>query len=112
MKLLTLVIKTGRKMEEFAQNVYTVLSFLDKGKLITYGQLASQAGYPAHSRHVGKILARLPKDTRLPWFRVVNSQGKISLQGDALIRQKTLLEAEGIEVTTEGKIVKFKQYLT
>jgi len=98
-------------MEEFAQNVYTILSYLDKGKLITYGQLASQAGYPAHSRHVGKILAKLPKDSRLPWFRVVNSQGKISLAGEAFIRQKTLLEKEGIEITEQGKIVKFKQYL-
>lgn len=98
-------------MEEFAQNIYTILSFLGKGKLITYGQLAKQAGFPHHSRHVGKILARLPKDSRLPWFRVVNSQGKISLIGEAFIRQKTLLEQEGIEITAEGKIVKFKQYL-
>jgi methylated-DNA-protein-cysteine methyltransferase-like protein len=98
-------------MEEFAQNVYTILSYLGEGKLITYGQLAKQAGFPHHSRHVGKILAKLPKDSRLPWFRVVNSQGKISLIGEAFIRQKTLLEKEGIEITEQGKIVKFKQYL-
>ncbi|MEL0628281.1 MGMT family protein [Psychromonas aquatilis] len=98
-------------MKEFAQNIYTILSYIEKGSLITYGQLASQAGYPAHSRHVGKILAKLPKDTRLPWFRVVNSQGKISLQGDAFIRQKTLLEQDGITITEQGKILKFKQYL-
>lgn len=99
------------KMEEFTQNIYTILSYMEKGKLITYGQLASQAGYPAHSRHVGKILARLPKETRLPWFRVVNSQGKISLQGDAFIRQKKLLEEDGIKITDDGKIMQFKQYL-
>ena len=98
-------------MEEFAQNVYTILSYLGEGKLITYGQLAKQAGFPHHSRHVGKILAKLPKDSRLPWFRVVNSQGKISLIGEAFISQKTLLEKEGIEITEQGKIVKFKQYL-
>tara|TARA_R110001583_G_scaffold11613_13_gene52288 strand:+ start:10136 stop:10435 length:300 start_codon:yes stop_codon:yes gene_type:complete len=98
-------------MDEFAQNIYTILSYLGEGKLTTYGQLAKQAGFPHHSRHVGKILARLPKDSRLPWFRVVNSQGKISLIGDAFIRQKTLLEKEGIEITEQGKIVKFKQYI-
>jgi len=98
-------------MDEFAQNIYTILSYLGEGKLTTYGQLAKQAGFPHHSRHVGKILARLPKDSRLPWFRVVNSQGKISLVGDAFIRQKTLLEKEGIEITEQGKVVKFKQYL-
>jgi len=98
-------------MDEFAQNIFTILLYLEKGKLITYGQLASQAGFPAHSRHVGKILARLPKDTRLPWHRVVNSQGKISLKGDAFIRQKTLLEEEQIEMTEQGKIIQFKRYL-
>ncbi|MDN2662501.1 MGMT family protein [Psychromonas sp. 14N.309.X.WAT.B.A12] len=98
-------------MDEFAQNIFTILSYLEKGKLTTYGQLASQAGFPAHSRHVGKILAKLPKDTRLPWYRVVNSQGKISLKGDAFIRQKALLEAEQIEINEQGKIIQFKQYL-
>lgn len=98
-------------MDEFAQNIYTILSYLNKGKLTTYGQLAKQAGFPHHSRHVGKILAKLPEDSRLPWFRVINSQGKISLVGEAFVRQKTLLEKEGIEITSEGKIIKFKQYL-
>ncbi|WP_413692788.1 MGMT family protein [Psychromonas sp. KJ10-2] len=98
-------------MDEFAQNIFTLLSYLEKGKLTTYGQLASQAGFPAHARHVGKILAKLPKDTRLPWYRVVNSQGKISLKGEAFLRQKKLLEAEHIVITEQGKILKFKQYL-
>ena len=98
-------------MQEFEQNIYTILAYLEIGKLTTYGQLAKQAGFPHHSRHVGKVLSKLPKDTRLPWYRVVNSQGKISLSGESFLRQKTQLESEGIEVTDEGKIVKFKQYL-
>jgi len=98
-------------MDEFAQNIYTLLLYLEKGQLTTYGKLANEAGFPHHSRHVGKILAKLPKDTRLPWFRVVNSQGKISLTGEAFVRQKSLLEKEGIEITEQGKIIKFKQYL-
>jgi len=89
--------KKFKAVEEFAQNIY--------------GQLAKMAGFPHHSRHVGKVLSKLPKDTRLPWYRVVNSQGKISLSGEAFLRQKIHLEKEGIEVTEEGKIVKFKQYL-
>lgn len=97
--------------QEFEQNIYTLLSFLGEGKLTTYGQLAKQAGFPHHSRHVGKVLSRLPKGTRLPWHRVVNAQGKISLSGNSFLRQKTLLEQEGIEVTEDGKIIKFKQYL-
>lgn len=98
-------------MQEFEQNIYTILAYLEVGKLTTYGQLAKRAGFPHHSRHVGKVLSKLPKDTRLPWYRVVNAQGKISLSGESFLRQKTQLENEGIKVTDEGKIVKFKQYL-
>jgi len=98
-------------MEEFQQNIYTMLAFLKAGRLTTYGQIAKLAGFPHHSRHVGKVLSRLPKDTRLPWYRVVNSQGKISLSGESFLRQKAHLENEGIEVTDEGKIINFKQYL-
>lgn len=98
-------------MQEFEQNIYTILSYLAVGKLTTYGHLAQQAGFPHHARHVGKVLARLPKDSRLPWHRVVNAQGKISLQGDALCHQKKRLEQEGILVADDGKIINFKDYL-
>jgi len=98
-------------MQEFEQNIYTILAYLKPGKLTTYGQLAKMAGFPHHSRHVGKVLSKLPKDTRLPWYRVVNSQGKISLSGESFLRQKAHLEKEGIEITEEGKIVKFRQYV-
>jgi len=98
-------------MTEFEQSLYNILASLPKGKLISYGQLAKQCGYPNHARHVGKTLAKLPKDTRLPWFRVVNSQGKISLVGDAFLRQKAYLEAEGLSVNEFGKISHYRDYL-
>jgi len=40
----------------------------------------------------------------LPWFRVINRHGRISLQGDDLFRQRDALEAEGIEVSDAGEI--------
>ncbi|WP_028863814.1 MGMT family protein [Psychromonas aquimarina] len=98
-------------MNEFEQSLFTILYYIPAGKLTTYGRLSKAAGYPNHSRHVGKILARLPKDTKLPWFRVVNSQGQISLTGEAFLRQKTLLENEGISVSAEGKIQQFRTLL-
>jgi methylated-DNA-protein-cysteine methyltransferase related protein len=98
-------------MSEFERHIFTILLHLPAGKLITYGRLAKSAGYPNHSRQVGKLLSRLPKDSKLPWFRVVNSAGKISLSGDAFIRQKKLLEKEGITVTEQGKIQGFRKYL-
>lgn len=99
-------------MQEFEQHIFTVLFHLPAGKLMTYGRLAKSAGYPNHARQVGRILSRLPKNTKLPWFRVVNSAGKISLRGDAFIDQKRLLEKEGMTVTAQGKIQGFREYLS
>ena len=96
-------------MDEFAQNIYTNLYYVPKGRVITYGQIAKLAGFPNHSRHVGKILSKLPKETQLPWYRVVNAQGKISLQGDRFERQKQLLEEENILIKDNGSVSNFKQ---
>jgi methylated-DNA-protein-cysteine methyltransferase-like protein len=98
-------------MTEFEESLYSVLASLPKGKVTSYGRLAELCGYPNYSRHVGKVLSKLPKNTKLPWFRVVNSQGKISLTGDAFFRQKQLLAKELIEVNDSGKIIKFKSHL-
>ncbi|MDD9180333.1 MULTISPECIES: MGMT family protein [Aliivibrio] len=96
-------------MDEFAQNIYTNLYYVPKGRVITYGQLATLAGFPNHSRHVGKVLSQLPKETQLPWYRVVNAQGKISLQGGRFERQKQLLEEENILIKDNGSVSNFKQ---
>lgn len=98
-------------MNELKQSLYTHLLYVPVGQLVTYGQLSKMAGYPNHARYVGRILSQLPKDTKLPWFRVVNGQGKISLSGEAFIRQKTLLENEGINISETGKIAGFRKLL-
>jgi methylated-DNA-protein-cysteine methyltransferase-like protein len=98
-------------MIEFEHSLYTHLLYIPAGHLTTYGQLSKLAGYPNHARYVGKLLSRLPKDTKLPWFRVINGQGKISLRGEAFIRQKELLEREGIKVSDTGQIEGFKKLL-
>lgn len=95
-------------MNEFEESLYSILATLPKGEVISYGQLASMCGYPSHARQVGKILSKLPKDSKLPWFRVVNSQGKISLTGDAFLRQKQRLEKAGIAVNANGKVAGFQ----
>lgn len=92
-----------------AIRVYTVISAIPEGKVSTYGTIARLAGAPRNSRQVGKILQRLPKDSKLPWFRVVNSQGKISLTGPDYIRQKNALLADGVLFTKSGR-VNFKLY--
>lgn len=94
----------------FEQQVFFVLHQIPKGSVTSYGQVAKMAGFPGYARHVGKLLSNLPDGSTLPWHRVLNSQGKVSLKGSDLERQRTKLIDDGIEVSFEGK-VKLKQYL-
>lgn len=91
-------------MDQFLVQIFAVIHQIPKGKVSTYGEIAKMAGYPGYARHVGKALGNLPEGSKLPWFRVINSQGKISQKGRDLDRQKQKLEAEGVEVSEIGKI--------
>ncbi len=75
------------------------------GKVITYGQLAALAGLPGAARLAGTVLCGLPEQTELPWHRVINAQGKISLpeNSSGYQEQKKRLEAEGV-IFTNNKI--------
>jgi len=88
------------------QKLYTALANLPPQTVVTYGQLAELAGYPRRARWVGQILKRLPKDTQLPWYKVINAQGKISFPAgsEAAERQAQKLIAEGIEVDNNYRI--------
>ncbi len=96
-------------MDQFLSQIFTVIHQIPPGKVSTYGEIAQMAGYPGYARHVGKALSNLPKGSTLPWFRVINSAGKISLQGDSFARQKKQLERDGIEVNGSGR-VNLKKY--
>lgn len=91
--------------QEFHDAVLYILGQIPKGKVTTYGKIAQLAGYPSHSRHVGKLLSTLPCDTKIPWYRVINSQGKLSFpeQSERYQTQKEYLESEGI-VFLNGRI--------
>ncbi len=90
--------------------IYTALKSVPAGRLVTYGQLADMAGLPGAARLVGTVMCQLPEGTDLPWHRVVNAQGKISMpEGSAGYREQVRrLTAEGIEVK-QGKI-RLKDY--
>ncbi|KJY83503.1 MGMT family protein [Vibrio galatheae] len=91
-------------MDQFLMQIFAVIHQIPSGKVSTYGEIAKLAGYPGYARHVGKALGNLPNDSKLPWFRVINSQGRISLKGEGLVRQRQALINEGVEVTNDGKI--------
>ncbi len=89
----------------YQEKIWQVVSMIPEGKVATYGQVAELAGLPRMARAVGRTLSQLPKDTQLPWFRVINAKGMISFpaESDAYKRQKSLLEADGITLL-KGKV--------
>lgn len=91
-------------MDQFLAQIFAVIHQIPHGKVSTYGEIARMAGYPGYARHVGKALGNLPKDSKLPWFRVINSKGEISLTGPDWDRQRERLVAEGIAISAEGRI--------
>lgn len=91
--------------------ILSVVSQIPYAKVTTYGQIAKLAGLPKHARLVGRVLSQLDTETDLPWHRVLNAQGKISLNkldeyGHNIQQQK--LGAEGI--LSAGNRVSLKQY--
>ncbi|MEG0406429.1 MAG: MGMT family protein [Acinetobacter sp.] len=91
---------------ELHRQILEVIALIPYGKVATYGQIAKLAGLPKHARLVGYVLKHLDKSSEIPWYRVINSQGKISVtrinqQGENV--QQSLLEQEGIYLLN-GKI--------
>ena len=98
-------------VKELAPMIFQVIAQIPYGRVASYGQIARLAGIPKHSRLVGYVLKHMDADSSLPWYRVINSQGKISLsklndQGQNI--QAQLLLAEGILVI--GNKVKMKEF--
>lgn len=91
---------------DFSKKVISFIKKIPKGKVATYGQIAKLAGKPQGSRGVAWILHSCSKSHALPWQRVLNSKGKISFPPTtaSYVRQKRLLQKEGIEFGEQGQI--------
>lgn len=85
----------------FARTVREIVSEIPAGKVLTYGDVASLAGFPAHSRLVGKVLAGIGMDSNVPCHRVINAQGRTAPHWHS---QTALLRAEGIIPNKSGRI--------
>ena len=86
-------------MSPFEQAVVTVLRSLRPGELVTYGEVAAEAGYPGAARAVGRILATTTDD--LPWWRVVTATGRLVPGHEAEHARR--LRAEGVRVI-DGRV--------
>ncbi|MDP8202689.1 MAG: MGMT family protein [Candidatus Tenebribacter burtonii] len=91
-------------MTDFSKRVVEIIKLIPVGKVVTYGQIAQLAGNNKAARQISRILHSSSEKYDLPWHRVINSQGKISLRpGDGFEMQKAILQSEGIQVIT-GRI--------
>ncbi|MEW6981902.1 MGMT family protein [Colwelliaceae bacterium 6471] len=84
--------------------IWQTVQAIPLGKVASYGQVADLAGLPGRSRLVGKALGNVPdggwRGRDVPWYRVINSQGKISFlpSSENFERQKQALQDEQIVV--------------
>ncbi len=80
------------------QRLWQVLAAIPAGRVSSYGRLAQLAGMGRGARMVGRWLSQLPDGSSLPWHRVLNSQGQLSLPVDSSAGQEQLqrLRAEGV----------------
>jgi methylated-DNA-protein-cysteine methyltransferase-like protein len=87
--------------EDFKNRVYKLVRAIPKGRVMTYGQIATLAGASWAAWEVGQIAHYGPQD--LPWQRVVNKQGGLArgYTTGELEAHKRDLEAEGIEVSSQ-----------
>ncbi len=88
-------------MSPFKDRVIQIIRMIPKGKVASYSQIAAYAGLPRAAREVGWILNGIEDAEDVPWWRVVNKKGYLSIRGNLTADkelQKKLLENEGIEV--------------
>ena len=105
--------KPSTSKTEYSQRVYALVSRIPKGRVMTYGLIASHIGPPQGTdiyayerigpRWVGYAMRSCPDD--VPWHRVVNTEGRISVRpGLGPHLQKSLMEDEGVVFDQTGRI--------
>ena len=92
-------------MSNYAR-IYAVVRRIPPGRVASYGQVAELAGLAGHARQVGYALHALPEGSTVPWHRVVNASGGLSLRRvpGAELTQRLLLEREGIRFDARGRL--------
>lgn len=83
-----------------AAKIWQIVTMIPTGHVCSYGKVADLAGLPGRARYVSRALKLAPESLTLPWHRVVNSQGKISLPFGSPVYQQQIsrLREEGVTV--------------
>ena len=84
--------------------IYQIVRQIPPGRVATYGQIATMAGWGRRARLVGHAMHRAPDN--VPWHRVINAKGEVSPRssGDSHELQRLLLEEEGVSFDVNGRV--------
>ena len=97
----TLSKEPSAEIQVKRESIWQVVHMIPSGKVATYGQVAALAGLPKAARFAGTSLKDLPKATRIPWHRVINAQGRISLPPSSASYQE-----QNQRLTKEGVLIR------
>ena len=92
---------TAKQARDFRDDVQNIVNQIPAGRVTTYGHIAALAGWPSHSRMVGRTLRYTPGSELLPCHRVVNAAGRTA---PGWSRQRILLEQEGVTFLPNGHV--------
>ena len=92
---------TPEQARAFGKDVQNIVGQIPYGKVTTYGHIAALAGWPSHSRMVGRTLRYSPDAENLPCHRVVTKEGRTA---PGWSQQRPLLEAEGVTFKANGHV--------
>jgi methylated-DNA-protein-cysteine methyltransferase-like protein len=90
----------------FHEAVWAMVRRVPRGRATSYGAIAAYLGSPRAARGVGYALSALPADTDVPWWRVVNHVGRVSIKGAPGLPalQRRLLQKEGVRFDRRGRV--------
>ena len=92
---------SSEQARAFQAAVLNIVRQIPRGRVTTYGTIAAWAGWPSHSRMVGRTLRYSPEAQSLPCHRVVNAAGRTA---PGWASQHTMLEAEGVSFLRNGHV--------
>jgi len=87
------------------KRIIALIKSIPRGKVSSYGLVAALSGNPRGARLVVRVLHASSEKECLPWQRLVRKDGSIALPpGEGFELQRNLLEAEGVEVSADGRV--------
>ncbi|WP_153731113.1 MGMT family protein [Sporosarcina obsidiansis] len=92
-------------MQTFTERVVSIIQQIPSGRIMTYGQVAAEAGNPRGARQVVRVLHSMSRKYDLPWHRIINAKGGISTPENAEEKgrtQRELLTSEGVQFDEKG----------